>query len=1147
MKLIKLLLVILFITGFMQVSSAGDFLNILEPKDGVVTSNNVSFKWCPISVTGNYQIQVSTDLQFNNIIFDATTSATSINTVIAQTGQFYWRLRIIGTNFRSGWTDAAAITIFNPRGTNLLLWYSAQVGVPATGNPVPVWQDQSSNANDATQPTVSVQPIVQNGGLLLNNKKVVRFDGVDDFMTFTKVNTVRAIFLLVKHRTGTSGTYPVIMGDDASYDFHGLDGTALLGNGIASGSITGGQGYVNKVPTSPIVMKKYTNYSVLSFITTGNVTTSRITKDRVFGDRVWDGDYAEILLYNDTLNPQIRQATEGYLLNQYAPPVAIKDTVIGTNFCSNVTLTAPNNYTNYLWSTGSTAASISVPPNKKYWVTTKDVFGIQSTTYFNAFPYKRLNNAKVYICKGDTFKVDLKTPVGFTAQWNTGATTTQVSLYQTGTYTVKITDAGGTCFVWDTINLTVDNPQLSPVPDAFDSLRVCLNEKIFLNTATAFDSIRWSTGSTNTFISITAPGTYTAYGRTTTGCVINKTFKVKVNGEAPVAKFNYSSVCQNAATLFTDSSTHSAASTIINWKWTFGDGNSSVSQNASNTYSGLGTYTVGFKVTTNQNCFDSISKTIIVKQLPKSSFFNLLSCAGIPTTFVDQSDANSASITDWNWNFGGLGSISGINNPSFKFPSAGDYNVQLTVTNSNGCIKDTTIITTVEVAPVADFSYDSVCGITPVTFKFLGTVAPPNTIPNLTWGKWDFGDNQIETAIKSPQHVYSSPGTYEVKLIVNSSNQCVDTVVKQVKVFDFPVVDFDVSQTQCVGKEIQFTDISATPDGTPINSWNWFFSGQSTSDERNPRYTFNAEGNYIIQLTAKNAVGCTGTKLRSIAVSALPIPKFTFSPQNGLPPLCVTYTNQSPLSGNYLWSYGEGGPLIEGYNPPQHCYNTIGTYPIKLIATDFRGCTDTLTKYILVDKAYLDGVMTSITIIPTNGDFYKIQVSIKNNSNIQITDLGLSLQLGGGSVIRENWSGSLLPGQTTVYLFTGEIKLSENNQIPVVCASIDNVNNNAFEDRTDNNTTCKEVKVGNFDVFNIYPNPAYENINFGIMLPKDGRVNIRFIDILGQLMYNKDFDGLKGYNNFQMSTMPLNAAVYVAEIYYDGQIIRQKFMRKDRK
>jgi PKD repeat protein len=433
-----------------------------------------------------------------------------------------------------------------------------------------------------------------------------------------------------------------------------------------------------------------------------------------------------------------------------------------------------------------------------------------------------------------------------------------------------------------------------------------------------------------------------------------------------------------------------------------------------------------------------------------------------------------------------------------------------------------------------------------VTFKFLATVEPPSVIPDINWGSWDFGDGNIETAIRNPQHVYDTPGSYDVSLIVRSSDQCIDTVVKRIKVFDFPLVDFTVSQTQCTGKEIQFTDISVTSDGTPLTKWNWFFSGQATSEEQNPRYAFNAQGNYTVQLTARNAVGCTGTKLRSVAISAPPTPAFTFSPQNGLPPLTVNYFNQSPVNGNYLWDYGDGSPLVEGYNPPVHIYTEKGTFPIKLIATDFRGCTDTLTKLILVDKAFLDGVMASVSIIP-NGEFYKIQVSVINNSNVEITALGLSLQLGGGAVIRENWTGSLLPGQTTVYLFTGEIKIGDNGQIPVICASIDNINNNAAEDRTDNNTSCKEVAVGSFDVLSVYPNPAYEVINFGVMLPKEGRVNIRFIDILGQQMYSKDFDGLKGYNSLSISTMQLNAAVYVAEVSYDGQVVRKKFMRKDRK
>jgi PKD repeat protein len=541
-----------------------------------------------------------------------------------------------------------------------------------------------------------------------------------------------------------------------------------------------------------------------------------------------------------------------------------------------------------------------------------------------------------------------------------------------------------------------------------------------------------------------------------------------------------------------------------------------------------------------------LPKTIIVNRKPSPSFFNLLSCAGVATTFVDQSVANAAAITNWNWDFAGLGTVNGIQNPLFEFPSSGVYGVKLTATNSNSCSDTVTILTRVNASPVSNFSFDSVCGKTAVTLKFLATVEPPSVIPDINWGSWDFGDGNIETAIRNPQHVYDTPGSYDVSLIVRSSDQCIDTVVKRIKVFDFPLVDFTVSQTQCTGKEIQFTDISVTSDGTPLTKWNWFFSGQATSEEQNPRYAFNAQGNYTVQLTARNAVGCTGTKLRSVAISAPPTPAFTFSPQNGLPPLTVNYFNQSPVNGNYLWDYGDGSPLVEGYNPPVHIYTEKGTFPIKLIATDFRGCTDTLTKLILVDKAFLDGVMASVSIIP-NGEFYKIQVSVINNSNVEITALGLSLQLGGGAVIRENWTGSLLPGQTTVYLFTGEIKIGDNGQIPVICASIDNINNNAAEDRTDNNTSCKEVAVGSFDVLSVYPNPAYEVINFGVMLPKEGRVNIRFIDILGQQMYSKDFDGLKGYNSLSISTMQLNAAVYVAEVSYDGQVVRKKFMRKDRK
>jgi PKD repeat protein len=1118
------------------------------------------FSWNSVLNATTYRLRIAQDPNFTLIIKDTVVTQTTIPLSFnASTSVIYWKVLTNAQFFIE--SPVYRLSFINPsQNNNLLLWLAADSNVVMQpDSTIDSWNNIIPNGLSAVQSSSSSKPKLVSNISEIGNNKAVRLDGIDDFLQINSGGKVGNSYLLVNWR-GSGTVFPTYNGlltrqsapVNSAYFFTAIGGTSQIG--YTNGNYYNGNIFINNVGTNffaPLI--KYKVLSGRRIATLEDVPNFTLGRDPNFSNGAWswNGDVAELIISKRESSISESDSIHTYLYNKYSPPVSLgKDIIAGTSFTDSILLDPGNRFVSYSWPhNGSSASTVKVATGGAYTVKTKDIFGFDTEDEVQVYPYKRLNNITVYFCIGDSLKLDLGITSPFSFKWfkdniPTGNTTSKITIKNTGLYAVEITDFKGKTIA-DTLNVVIDAPNLSPAPDLSNNLRVCLNEKLFLATSTAYDSIRWSTGSTDNFIAITAPGPYTVYGRTTAGCIINKSFNVTIAGEAPVAKFVNSSICQNTQTAFTDSSTSSVSSTITNWKWTFGDNNTSVLKNPNNTYTNLGTYTVGFKVTTNQGCSDSISKTIIVNRKPTPSFYNLLSCSGIATTFVDQTIPNSAAVTNWAWDFG-LGQSNGIQNPSFSFPGAGVYNVKLTATNSNGCSDTITLPTTVNASPVSNFSFDSVCGKTPVSFKFLASVASPSFIPDISWGSWDFGDGNIETAIRNPQHIYQTPGTYDVSLFVRSSDQCVDTVTKRIKVFDFPIVDFTVSQTQCTGKEIQFTDISATPDGTPLTKWNWFFSGQATSEAQNPRYAFNAQGNYTVQLTARNAVGCTGTKLRSVAISAPPTPAFTFSPQNGLPPLTVNYFNQSPVNGNYLWDYGDGSPLVEGYNPPVHIYTEKGTFPIKLIATDFRGCTDTLTKLILVDKAFLDGVMASVSIIP-NGEFYKIQVSVINNSNVEITALGLSLQLGGGAVIRENWTGSLLPGQTTVYLFTGEIKIGDNGQIPVICASIDNINNNAAEDRTDNNTSCKEVAVGGFDVLSVYPNPAYEVINFGVMLPKEGRVNIRFIDILGQQMYSKDFDGLKGYNSLSISTMQLNAAVYVAEVSYDGQVVRKKFMRKDRK
>ncbi len=1125
-------------------------------------SFTVNFNWNPVTSQSGYKLQIAQDAAFTTIINEYNVTQTNMQVSFPSTATtVYWKVSTIGNN---GFIESNtySLNFINPsQNPNLLLWLSADSNVVINpDSTISAWNNIIPNGINAIQPVSGKQPRLTTNVSQLNKKNVVRFDGLNDELFTSTGGLVGGLYTIFNYSGGaTFNNYNGFITNRSITVFDDYYITAALPGGTnfepndyfgTQGGTQKGKMFINQSPF-PFTSTGYSlaplnMYKIFAGIRIVTIKSGIFNIGNEVGtNRYWQGDTPEII-FSKTNSETEADSMQTYLHNKYAPPITIRDTVIGTSFCSTVSIKAPDNYVSYLWSTGATTPSVNVTPNDVYSVKGKDVFGTETTTTFNVFPYVRLNNDTVIICRGDTFKIDLKTPANFTAEWNTGLNSTKINITTAGRYIVTIKDATGICSVNDTINVIVDKPQLLPTPDVSDSLRICLNEKLFLNTQTSFDSIRWSTGSTDNFIPITASGNYNVYGKTMAGCIINQPFYVRITGSAPTANFTFSPACDSSQTLFTDVSISNSGN-ITNWQWTFGDGNTSILQNPANIYTAPTNFSVGLKITTNQGCSDSISKVVKVNRRPIASFGIRQACERNPTLFQSSGNAvaNAASITNWLWDFDGLGS-SILQDPFFEFPTANTYNVKLTVTNSNGCVNDVIIPTKINQSPVANFSFDAVCGKTPVNFRFL-TIVPPSTIfpDNITW-RWSFGDNTSEASIKDAVHPYATPGTYDVMLAVASKEGgCPDTIVKQVKVYDFPIVDFAVSATQCAGKDIAFTDISQTPDGTPITKWKWFFSGQSTDTLQNTSYNFATEGNYTIQLTATNEVGCSNTKLRSIAVSALPTSQFTFSPQNGLPPLIVNYTNQSPTNGNYVWDYGDGSPLVAGYNPPTHTYNTKGSYPIKLIATNFRGCTDTLTKFILVDKAYLDGIITSITITPI-GDYYQIQATILNGSNVEIRNLGLNLQVGSGSVIRENWTGSLLPGQTAVYNFNAEIKIGENS-IPVVCASIDNVNSNAPEDKTDNNTTCKEVRVGSFDVLNVFPNPTYETINFGVMLPKDGRVSIGFVDILGQTLFKKDFDGVRGYNNLSMNTSVLNAAVYVAVVTFDGQTIREKFIRKDRK
>jgi len=150
---------------------------------------------------------------------------------------------------------------------------------------------------------------------------------------------------------------------------------------------------------------------------------------------------------------------------------------------------------------------------------------------------------------------------------------------------------------------------------------------------------------------------------------------------------------------------------------------------------------------------------------------------------------------------------------------------------------------------------------------------------------------------------------------------------------------------------VQFTNQSAGD----YDTCTWTFGDGSTSTScGNPAHTYATKGVYTVALTVTGPGG-TDTRTRTGAITVYePVQAgFAGSPTVGIPPLLVTFTNQS--RGDYdacAWTFGDGGTTSSCSNPT-HTYAAEGVYAVALTVSG-PGGTDTQTRdqYITVQDEY---------------------------------------------------------------------------------------------------------------------------------------------------------------------------------------------------
>ncbi len=542
------------------------------------------------------------------------------------------------------------------------------------------------------------------------------------------------------------------------------------------------------------------------------------------------------------------------------------------------------------------------------------------------------NNTSV-VSPGDTYYWDFGN--GNTSTDQSPANETYIAVSNDSIYDVwlTITTADG-CVDSTTLQVTV-NPD--PVAD-FSALpdTACLGDAVgFLNNSVGASSFNWDFGDGNTSTAISPSHTYTATGdhtveliaSTVFGCNDTVTALVYIDS-IPNAGFGFTVECVGDSTHFTNSSTGG----VTNWSWDFGDGSPlSTDVDPAHLYAASGNYNVSLTVTNPAGCTHTASQLVTVNAVPVADFSTPATCLGSPTLFTD---LTTGVPIGWEWDFGDGSALNNNQNPIHTYGATGNYDVTLIVSGGSGCSDTLTQTITVTPIPTADFTFTSVCANDTTFFQSTSAGGPDTFF-------WDFGDGTTDaTNNDSPDHIYTTDGTYNVMLVAGySASGCTDTIYYVVDAFPRTVPDFS-SNTPCLGLATAFTDLTTNAP----NTWAWDFGdGSPVDNTQNPSHVYGSPGNFDVELITSNVFGCVDTTIRTITVYPLPTAGFAFD--TVCANLATTFVDTSLNAVVWEWNFDDGSAMDLNASPV-HLFPQDGQYNVQLVVTNTDGCTDTISQLV---------------------------------------------------------------------------------------------------------------------------------------------------------------------------------------------------------
>ena len=474
--------------------------------------------------------------------------------------------------------------------------------------------------------------------------------------------------------------------------------------------------------------------------------------------------------------------------------------------------------------------------------------------------------------------------------------------------------------------------------------------------------------------------------------------------------------------------------TIHGYKWDFGDpttlSDTSRALDTSYTYPDTGLYVITLVANPGLRCSDTIIDSFRVYKALNPEISSLGSfCADNNSTIFFPSGQYEDYAT-FEWDFGAAASISNSSQDTVRnvtFTGQGQFPIRLIA--QQGICSDT-IFSAIEIFqnPSAnfDFSPKTDCPPLRVNFQNLSTdVSTANYI-------WVFGDGD-SAFTENPSHIYKTSGNYDVKLIVQTTTNCIDTVeaiinsAVQVNLLNSTnEIKFDFEpKTGCQPLRIEILDSSIYKGSA---NYFWDFGDGTFSSEQNSTHIYTDTGLYNLSLLLITNDTCIDTlnqiNSNPIRVNLKPEAILTVS-DNSVPVKSsfVTFDSKDSKFDTLSYFFIDGREVAQT-DFLEYQFMDTGTFTVSAIVENELNCRDTTSQLVNVFDVF-EFIIPNVFTPNQDGinETFKIQACGVYDYEIEIYNRY------GQSVFRSNnlninWDGRV-DGRTAnsgIYYYTIKIR-----------------------------------------------------------------------------------------------------------------------------